>query len=132
MSDRKTTIVATELGDVTVKKLALGDYAELLVLLGKLPKSLGDLLNQPEGSLTNEYLISMLPAIIAESLPEVAAILALTTDKDSEFIMQLDLAETTDIFAAAYELNDYTRVVANVKKVMARRAGTEQLPTPQT
>jgi len=116
----KTLVVNTENGDVTVKKLALREYGELLRALQDLPKEFGKLLdgNSVE-DLKGDQLYQVLPGLLGTAVDESARILATVTDKDEEFIANLDLAEAIDILVAALELNDYKRIVASVKKIMA-------------
>src|SRR5690606_36074785 len=118
-------------GPVTVKKLAMLDYSELLRAFKKLPSELGKFLtgSSKEDLTDNAKLFAALPEIIADALPEFCAVLAVASDKDAEFhLMQLDLADNIDVFAAAPELNDYKRIVDAIKKIMARAA----VPTSQT
>lgn len=127
----KTIEVNTSAGPVIVKKLAMQDYAELLRSLKKLPSELGKFIEgtSKEDLQNNETLFSALPAIVADALPEFCAVLAVTSDKDAEFLLQeLDLADNIDVLAAALELNDYKRIAAAIKKIMAPTT----VPTSQT
>lgn len=120
--DSRTVIVHAEAGDVIVRKLALGDYAAVLRALDTLPGALGEIFKKDKADITNEYLLSLLPTIIADHLQEFAGILAAATDRDSEFfVKELDLAETLEVFDAAFELNDYSQIANIVKKLMAGR-----------
>lgn len=127
----KTIEVQTSAGPVVVKKLAMKDYAELLRSLKQLPQELGKFIEgtSKEDLAKNETMFSALPAIVADALPEFCAVLAVATDKDAEYhLNELDLADNIDVFAAALELNDYKRIVAAVKKIMA----PSKVPTSQT
>jgi len=117
----KTIEVTTEAGPVVVRKLALNDYAELLRALKKLPQEFGKFIegNDAEQLKQTDTLYTAIPDIIATAIPEFCAVLATVTDKDAEFIGQLDLADAIDILVAALQLNDYGRIIASVKKIMA-------------
>lgn len=137
----KTIEVKTSAGVVVVKKLAMKDYAELLRALKKLPTELGKFIEgtSKEDLAKNETMFSALPAIIADALPEFCAILAVASDKDADYhLNELDLADNIDVFAAALELNDYKRITAAVKKIMAptevptSQAGPKEPEAPQT
>lgn len=132
MSDQKTTIVATSLGDVTVKKLALGDYAVLLRALDHLPKDLAEIIKKDRKELTPDYILGILPGLIADNLAEFAGILASATDKDAAFVMDLDLADIIEIFDAALQLNDFARIAATVKKISARKAPEPATEAPKS
>lgn len=120
----KTIEVQTSDGVVVVKKLAMADYADLLRALKKLPSELGKFIEgtSKEDLGKNETLFSALPAIVADALPEFCAVLAVASDKDADYhLNELDLADNIDVFAAALELNDYKRIAAAIKKIMAPR-----------
>lgn len=128
MGDSKTITVSTESGEVIVRKLALGDYAALLRALDKLPKQLADIAKRDKKDLTTDFIIGQLPTLAADSLPELAGVVAAATDKDQDFMVGLDLADFADVVVAVFELNDYTRVVAAVKKVMALKQPRQPQP----
>lgn len=135
MGDSKTTTVSTELGDVLVHKMPLTDYAELLRALDKLPQHIGKLVNDKGGKsdVSREELIMMLPALAADSLEELAAVLSVPTDKDAAFVMQLDAADVVDLLDAILEVNQFERIVAAVKKMLARRSQAPAAkPAPQS
>ncbi len=139
MGNSKTLTVKTENGDVIVRKLALGDYAQLLHALKKLPGELGGMIQSNDGkSLQDlEHLFTVLPALIADSIPEFAQVLAVATDKDDKFFMDGDLADAIDVFAAVLELNDYSRIMDSVKKIQDRKTAKPPKPakaeeTPST
>lgn len=120
--NQKTITVQTEAGEVIVRKMALGDYAGVLRALDKLPKAIGQITNRDKTEITNDYILGLLPELLADHMDELAGVLAAATNRDGEFFTkQLDLADTIEVFAAIFELNDYTRVVNVVKKLMAAR-----------
>jgi len=121
--ENTTVSVDTELGAVECRKLVFGDYAQLLRSLDKIPKLVADFLYQKEGKtdFNSQEVLAMLPSLAAESLPEVAAIIASATDKDGPFIEKLDLADVIDVTEGILEVNDFDRIVAAIKKLTARR-----------
>lgn len=131
MGNSKTITVKTEGGDVIVRKLALEDYAALLRALKKLPVEVGKFV---EGNSTDQlkdtnFLLTQLPSIIADAIPEFAEVLAVASDKSKEFhLKELDLADNLEVFAAALELNDYRRIVDTVKKLTARGPAVTAAP----
>lgn len=125
-----TIIVTTEFGDVTVHKMPLSDYADLLKALDNVPKSLLGFFNEMD----SEKLKSMeaidyalyLPGLLASSWNDLVAVIAVPTDKDAAFMAKLDLADAVDVVAALLELNDVPRIIAAVKKMLALRAKIAQ------
>lgn len=132
MGNSKTITVQTEGGDVVVRKLALGDYAALLHALKKLPTEIGKFVqgNSAEDLTNNEVLFTNLPGIIADAIPEFAEVLAVASDKEAKFYLEGDLADAIEVFAAAMQLNDYTRIVATLKKMTARKPADQPAPQP--
>lgn len=122
----KTVEVQTEeLGAVVVHKLTLGDYAELLksikTLGAKIQELIGGKTLDELSKMKNEDFIKMAPSLIADAFPEMVSALSRCTDKSVEDIQKLDLSDALDVVAAAIELNDYSKVIEKVKKLMARR-----------
>jgi len=133
MGDSNTITVNTELGAVEVRKMALKDYAELLRALDKLPKQIGQIIGADKNDIKNmdtSELLAMLPAVLAESWSDVVALIAVPTDQDAEYLGSLDGADAVDIIVAIFELNDFARIVASVKKLMALKAKIQK-PAPQ-
>ena len=132
MGTQKTITVKTEGGEVVVRKLALGDYAALLRALKKLPTEIGKFVqgNSADALSDNEVLFSNLPAIIADAIPEFAEVLAVASDKDPQFYLEGDLADAIEVFAAALQLNVYTRITATLKKMTVRKPAEAQNQKP--
>lgn len=101
--------------EVIVKKLPIGKYAEVFTALQELPKKLGSI-----DSLSNEEFIARIPILIAEALPELTKVMSVATGVPEKQILTLGLDEVTDLVAAILDVNNFEKVVANVKKIMAR------------
>lgn len=131
MSDVKTVTVSTSMGEVVVHKLAFGDLAHALRAFQALPTEVVTFIQgTPEESLKDKTkLMSALLPILADSFEDIAGIIAIATDKDRSFIAKAALPDALDIVDAALELNDFSRVVATIKKIMARKQATQ---TPET
>jgi len=100
---------------VTVAKLPLKRYTELLKGLQELPKHVSGL----EG-LTNEQIFAKLPEIISEAMPDVVRILSITSDLTEEEIYDLPLDEVIEIFMAVIEENKFAKIYEQIKKASAR------------
>lgn len=130
--EKKRTI-ATGAGPVEVRKLALYDYAEFIRSLRKLPKGFAEFFQSGKDVKDMAVIFDELPILIADSWDDFVAVLAVGTDKDIEFFKSPDLdgADALDIIQALLELNDYQRIIATVKKIMARKPQTEtETPDP--
>lgn len=135
----KSKVISTGAGDVTVRKLALYDYAEFIRALRKLPGELADLFKSGKNIGDMAVLFEELPELVADSWDDFVAIIAVGTDKDAEFFKSPDLdgADALDIIDGLLELNDYQRIVNTVKKIMARRQAQPEIKpakpaTPET
>lgn len=114
----KTSIkVKLDNGDIVeLKKLPIKKYSELFLALQELPKVFGDI----EGS-DSKAMLANLPLILSTATPEVIKIVAIASEKDESYIENLGLDEVTDIIAAALEVNNYDKIVSNIKKLTANR-----------
>lgn len=100
--------------EVIVKQLPLRRYSELLAAIHDLPKNLGGL-----AGLKNDEIFEQLPAMISQSIPDLIGILSIATDLPQGEIEELGLNDATSLLAAVIEVNDYTSVFNQVKKIMA-------------
>lgn len=127
-----TTIVKTEFGDVTVRKMPLADYAEMLKALDTIPESLmaffGSKDNKELKSTSNAEFALMLPSLLATCWPDLIGVVAVPTDKDKEFMAKLDLADAVDVVGAIVELNNIPRIIAAVKKAVALKDKIAEQP----
>lgn len=133
MGDSNQITVSTEFGDVEVHKMPLSDYAELLRALDKLPKKIGDIVGKDTDlkSMDTTAVLQLIPGILADSWGDIAALIAVPTDKDAAFLLKLDGADSLDVIDAILELNDFVRIANAVKKMLARRAKImAPAPTP--
>lgn len=122
---------------VVVKKLALGEYAQLLKAVKTLPREIVGFIDENEaGQLKDINLKDFVPTLlpmIADSIGEFCEVLSIATDKDGKYFeTQVDLAEGIEILVAALELNDFQRVQNSIKKLTARKTKTkaDQVETP--
>lgn len=125
MGDSNQITVSTELGEVVVRKMALNDYAELLRALDKLPKKVGEIVGNDSldfKSMETAELLAFIPNLLADSWTDVVALIAVPTDQDAAWLGQLDGADAVDVIVAIFELNDFARIVAAVKKLAALKS----------
>lgn len=127
----ENTTVQTSRGDVTVKKLVLDDYAELLKKLQNLPAEFGKIIEgtDADGSGANKSVYSAVPQLVTAALPEFKEIMTVLTDADAERVGQMDLADVIELILASLELNDYERIVNSLKKIMALTRGRKSQAT---
>lgn len=119
----KLITVQLETGPLEIKRLPLGQYAELLNALESLPAQLAGFTE-----LGTDELLTKLPSIIGNSLPEVMKIISIAAQMKPEAVAELSLDETIDILAAIFEVNKVQKIVDSIKKLTARPAA-EQPPT---
>ena len=110
----KSLTIKTDTGTVEIKKLPIGKYSELLKAIKELPKHISGL-----ETLKNDELISRLPSLIAEALPDFIAILTIASPLKKEEIEEMGLDEVTRIVIAIIEVNNFKEVYENIKKVTA-------------
>jgi hypothetical protein len=113
----KSITVELETGAIEIKRLPLGKYADLLKALETLPGQLAGFTD-----LKSDDLLSKLPAIIGNSLPEVMKIISIAADLPEIEVAQLDLDETIQILLAIFEVNKVQKIADSIKKLTARPA----------
>jgi hypothetical protein len=118
---KKTINVKLDDQTITISKLPLGKYAELLRSVRELPKNLSNF-----GDLTSEMTLVKLPEIIADSLPDFLKILNIATGLKPEQLEQLGLDEITKLIVGVIEVNNYKEIYNTLKKVTAR---PDKIPT---
>lgn len=102
----------------TVKKMPLGKYAQVFIVLKELPKILEDVDN-----FSTDEIVGRLPEMITTALPELTKVISLASDIPEDVINEeCGLAELTDAVIAILDVNDIEKVVDNIKKIMARKA----------
>lgn len=111
----KTIQIKLENKEVTIKKLPLGKYAELLGALDELPKHLGSF-----DSLSTDALMAQLPKLIAVALPDVIKVVSIATDLTPDEVAELGLDEVVKIVVALIEVNNYKEVIDTIKKLTAQ------------
>lgn len=107
-------IVPKNMNLQNIKPLPLGKYAELMKAFDKLPEHFNAL-----AGVSNDQAVKQIPALIADSLPEMTKILSIGSGMSEEEINSLTLEEATDLFLAIYQANNYSGIFAKVKKAFA-------------
>lgn len=120
----KTQIVKLDNKSITVSKLPLGKYAELLKALKDMPEHLQGLDN-----LDNKKILDVLPTMLTQSLPDVIKILTITTPLTESEIIELGLDEVVKVVKAVIEVNNYMEVWSTVKKALAQRQEPQEIKT---
>lgn len=115
-------VIHIEQKEITVKKLPIIKYAEMLKLIKELPKHLTGI-----DKMDTATLIEQIPFFIGVALPDLLAIIRVACEDQltQKEVESLGLAETTDLLVAIFEVNDYASVFERLKKVMPKK--TDQL-----
>ena len=118
----KTITIKLDDQEVEVKKLPIGEYAEIFKAVKQLPKHFRTLEN-----LTNDKIIEILPEIIGDCLPDVIGILSEATKMPGEEIEKLGLDEITKLVVGIFEVNNYSEIYKLLKKVTAHPAVKKEI-----
>lgn len=120
----KSINVELDTRTITIYKLPLGRYAELLKALKDMPEHLQGLDN-----LENKKMLDVLPTLLTQSFPDVLKILSITTPLTPDEITELGLDEVVKVIQAVIEVNNYQEVWTTVKKALAQY---QQAPKTKT
>lgn len=103
--------------DVTISRLPLKRYVDLLKSIKSLPSHLSTL-----GGLDNKEVLAKLPTVIAEAYPDIVAIVEIATPLKKEEIDEMALDELVLVLEAIFEVNKFGAIMESVKKMTARPA----------
>lgn len=90
---------------VTVKKLVLLDFAEVLKRIDALPEKL-------IGVDSAASIMFQVASVVSTSLPEIVGIIEICTDAKPEVIEQFDLSELMELTALILEVNKYEKIMS--------------------
>jgi len=113
---KKTITVKLDDREIEVRKLPIGEYAELIKAIKKLPKHI-----QTIDNLGVEKILEILPDIIGDGLPDLLGVVSVATKLPMEEVEKLGLDEIVKLVEALYEVNNYQEVYKIIKKALARR-----------
>jgi hypothetical protein len=116
----KNTIVKLEDQEVTISQLPLGKFADVMRSVKQLPVHFNSL-----GGVSNEEAISRFPGIVADCLPEVIDVLAVTTNLTKEEVAQLSFYDVVSLTIAVYEVNKFKEIYEKIKKTFAQPSKAE-------
>jgi len=112
---KKTIEVQLEDKKITIGRLPLGKYGQVLSVLNELPKMFPEFIEKDP-----DQLMAMLPQIIGKAWPDAMAIMLVATPLTKEEIETLRIDDAVKIALAIYEVNNFKEVYEELKKVLAR------------
>ena len=111
--------------EVTVSKLPLGKYAEVLAALDKLPEKVSGL-----DKVSEDKLFSLLPKMIADSFPELLKIISIASDVPVEELSnEYGLDDVTLLIKGIFEVNDFGLVIKNFQSLLSKK---RKMAAPKT
>ena len=100
--------------EVEVGKLPIGEYANLIKAIKKLPQHLVKIEN-----LSKAKIIALLPDLAADALPDLIGIVAAGVKLPPEEVAQLGLHEIIKLVEAFLTANKFDEISESVKKIFA-------------
>lgn len=111
----KEIIITINDQEVTIKKLPLGKYAELLKSVKELPKHLDKI----DGKSQKEILENI-PFLLSECSPDIFRLIHITTGLDLIYIEnELGMDDFVEIISAVLTVNNYGKIYSKIKKGFA-------------
>lgn len=116
-----TAVVTTDIKvqldkrEVVLSKLPIKRYTEVFDILDKIPQSI-----QTIDELSYDKILQTVPQLVKNSLPEVLKIVQIGTGIPQEEIDELALDEIIKLLAGIIEVNKYTDVMSQIKKLFAQ------------
>lgn len=107
--------VELEQKTITISKLPLKRYADLLRGVRELPKHVKNF-----DQLGSDTIVEILPTLIADCMPDIVSIITVATDLTAEEVENMGLDEVTKVVLAVVEVNNYQEIFNSIKKARAR------------
>lgn len=116
MNKSKTITINEQ--EVEIKKMAVGQFAKLMLAIEKLPDIvLKNFSLEDAQKLDINSLLVKLPPVLASSQDELFKVVEVASGIKKKDIEELDFEEFFDVIAAVFELNNFNAIVAKVKKL---------------
>ena len=110
-------IVTLENKSITVKKLPIKKYADLVKQIQNLPKVFATVNGK-----TSEEIVTLLPNLVETSLDDVVSIIANAVDMPKAEVEELGFSEVTSLFIAVIEVNQYAEAIEKLKKAFGQQS----------
>jgi hypothetical protein len=123
----KTKQVKLETETITISKMPLIKYAEVVAHIQSLPSHLSEL-----GDIDKKNITEIIAPLIQKGLPDLIKILSVATPLSKSEIENLGLDELIDVVEAVVEVNNYIEVWAKAKKLLAQRQQAQENPVQKT
>ena len=114
----KEIIIQVNDQPLTIKKLPLGNYVDLIKAIKELPKHFDKIK-------TEKDIIENLPYLLSECAPDIFGIIHVATGLDTAYIEnELGMDDLVEIISAVLAVNNYSKIYDKVKKALARPTST--------
>jgi hypothetical protein len=115
--NKSKTITINE-KEVTINKMAIGNFAKLMLAVEKLPNILSQNFSLEDAQkLDINVLLSKLPPVLASCQDELFKVVEVASGIKKKDIEALDYEEFFDVITAILELNKFNAIVAKVKNL---------------
>jgi hypothetical protein len=116
MNKSKTITIKEQ--DVEIKKMAVGQFAKLMLAIEKLPDIVLKNFSLEEAQKMDiNSLLVKLPNVLASSQDELFKVVEVASGIKKKNIEELDYEEFIDVISAIFELNNFQSIVAKVKNL---------------
>jgi hypothetical protein len=114
MEKSKTILINNK--EVKIKKMAIGQFAKLMLAIEKLPDIISKNFSLEEvQNLEVQTLLTKLPLFLANSQDEIFKVVEVASGIKKKEIEELDIEEFIDVVTAVLELNNFKAIVNKVK-----------------
>lgn len=114
----KTKIIKINDKEVTIKKMAVGQFAKLMLAIENLPNIILNNFSLEEAQVMDiNSLLVKLPNVLAHSQDELFKVVEVASGIKKKEIEQLDYEEFLDVITAILELNNFNAIVNKVKNL---------------
>lgn len=123
---KKSVQVKLDDKTITVSKLPLLKYSELLKVLKKLPEKLKGF-----DSSSMQNLGELIPELLEKAFPEIIDFISISVDLTTDEVSNLGLTEVVKIVDAIIQTNNFDELFGIAKKALAHyQTKNQKLPSP--
>lgn len=114
----KSIMITVDEQEFEIKKMAVGQFAQLMLAVEKLPSILMENFNLEEiDNLDINMLLTKLPPLLASSQEELFKVISVASGLSVNDIRKLDFVEILDVIIAILELNKFKAIVNKIKNL---------------
>lgn len=118
---QKSKTITINEKEVEIKKIPIGKFADLMMVIDKLPNTVMDILSQDGvkdiNNLSNAEMLGKIPKLLAKSQDEVFNLVSVASGVPKKEFKEMDPEEFLDVLETLIEVNNIQTLIDRVKNL---------------